>query len=385
MLRGLGMSEADAEDAAQEALIALWRCQVPVPKPLGFLRTVGDHELAKLWRARQEGSLVPDVDQCVHSQAANSSRGVDLVCEGLLARLVREALLTLPPRQREILACHYDGYSNDEISKALGLLGVTVRTNLHHAREKLKPLIKAHGRDLYHPHVLHRAYSEMRGGNLYPAGALPEIAKSWQRSKDHGVDADRCPAGSASSPDLAKSQDACPLSAIRQTVGTWLTDVASRYGLIMTISDGTGLVLWRDGDHDLLWRTENDGFCEGHYWIEETAGTNAAGLALHSGYPVVVVTAQHWIAKHHDLVCAAAPVRDPRDGQILGVLNLTGQWPASHKDMLRLIDEAAQQARRQLAHTISERSLPSSRDVATATGTCSIDNVGKTPRTPINM
>ena len=288
--------------------------------------------------------MVPDADQCVRSQKASPRYDADLVCEGLLAMLVRAALLTLPTRQREVMTCHYDRYTNAEIKDRLNLRDVTVRTNLHHARENLKPLIKAHGRDLYHPHVLRRAYTEMCGGNPSPAGTRPEIAESWQRSMEKGVNSDRCPQDSAPTPDLNEKQRTCPLSGIRKTVGGWLTDVASRHGLIMTISDASGLVLYRHGDHGLLWRTECDGFREGHYWNEATAGTNAAGIALRTRYPVVVVTAEHWIADHHDLVCAAAPVRDPRDGQLIGVLNLTGQWPASHKDMLRLIDEAARQA-----------------------------------------
>jgi RNA polymerase sigma-70 factor (ECF subfamily) len=57
------------------------------------------------------------------------------------ARLQREQLLkALPDRQREVMAWTFDDFEPTEIADALGLPPETVRSNLRHAREKLKQL-----------------------------------------------------------------------------------------------------------------------------------------------------------------------------------------------------------------------------------------------------
>jgi DNA-directed RNA polymerase specialized sigma24 family protein len=54
---------------------------------------------------------------------------------------------SLPPRQRQVLAWHYDGYSNIEIAKILGLTDKAVAANLYQARQALKRLLAGSGED----------------------------------------------------------------------------------------------------------------------------------------------------------------------------------------------------------------------------------------------
>ena len=54
-------------------------------------------------------------------------------------------LRRLPPRQRQIMAWVYDGYTPKEIADLLGMEPNAVRASLHKAREALKACLEQEG------------------------------------------------------------------------------------------------------------------------------------------------------------------------------------------------------------------------------------------------
>ena len=64
---------------------------------------------------------------------------------GFDARLVREALLTLPEEQsKPLYLSAWHGYSQTEISKMLGIPLGTVKTRMRLGMQKLKTALEAH-------------------------------------------------------------------------------------------------------------------------------------------------------------------------------------------------------------------------------------------------
>jgi RNA polymerase sigma-70 factor (ECF subfamily) len=60
----------------------------------------------------------------------------------LRARLA-EALAQLPERARSVIVLHdIEGFTHVEIGEMLGIPGGTARSDLHHARQKLRGLLK---------------------------------------------------------------------------------------------------------------------------------------------------------------------------------------------------------------------------------------------------
>ncbi len=60
-------------------------------------------------------------------------------------RTVANLVSTLPPRQREVLVLSaYEQLEIGEIAELLGIREVNVRTNLHHARERLREKLRPH-------------------------------------------------------------------------------------------------------------------------------------------------------------------------------------------------------------------------------------------------
>ena len=65
-------------------------------------------------------------------------------------------------------------------------------------------------------------------------------------------------------------------------------------------------------------------FLEGADWSEASIGTSAPGTALATGEAVQIRGPEHFSPLAEDFSCTAVPIRDPRTGQPIGVVDITG-------------------------------------------------------------
>jgi hypothetical protein len=124
--------------------------------------------------------------------------------------------------------------------------------------------------------------------------------------------------------------------------------VADAAGHIMVVTDAEGRVLWRDGSHAVRRSADRLGFAEGASWSEEVVGTNAIGTALITRAPIQVHSAEHFVRTHHGWTCAASPLHDPRDGRLLGVVDVSGPAATVHPATLSLVSAVARVAEGEL-------------------------------------
>ncbi|MCG2801908.1 MAG: transcriptional regulator [Cellulomonas sp.] len=164
-----------------------------------------------------------------------------------------------------------------------------------------------------------------------PARAVRSlVVESWRRSRLGGVDPESvAPPRVLSGPDLDALRREHPLAAAVPAIRHLLVQPAA--GWITALTDDTGRLLWVDGDHEVRRRVERVGFVEGALWREDSAGTNAPGVALATDSEVQVRGAEHWLRAVQPFSCAAAPVHAP-SGRLLGVLDVTG-GPVVASDM----------------------------------------------------
>jgi hypothetical protein len=91
-------------------------------------------------------------------------------------------------------------------------------------------------------------------------------------------------------------------------------------------------------------RADALGFTEGARWTEGAVGTNAIGTALAEGSPVQIFSAEHFVRTHHGWTCTACPVHDPRTGEMLGVVDVSGPAETVHPTTVALVGTAVKLA-----------------------------------------
>jgi transcriptional regulator of acetoin/glycerol metabolism len=154
------------------------------------------------------------------------------------------------------------------------------------------------------------------------------VAASWQRSKNHQITVDRARAPLVADAELFRyrSKHASLRHAARCALDnsrTFLSDANS----IMILTDPTGLIIDTQGDDRVIDAGRTVHLEHGGRWSEADIGTNAIGAAIAESKPVQIRGAEHFCTKVQRWTCAAVPVHDPTDGELLGVVDISG--PAS--------------------------------------------------------
>jgi transcriptional regulator of acetoin/glycerol metabolism len=116
---------------------------------------------------------------------------------------------------------------------------------------------------------------------------------------------------------------------------------------MVVLTDANGLVLHAVGDDDFLEKADKVAIKPGANWSEQSKGTNAIGTAIAERMPTLVHGDEHYLHANHVLTCSAAPIFDYQ-GNIIGVLDVTGDYRGYHKHTLALVRMSAQMIENQL-------------------------------------
>jgi transcriptional regulator of acetoin/glycerol metabolism len=196
------------------------------------------------------------------------------------------------------------------------------------------------------------------------------VAASWQRSKNHQVTIDRARAPLVADAELFRyrSKHASLRHAARcalENSRTFLSDANS----MMILTDPTGLVIDTQGDARVIEAGRTVHLEHGGRWSEADIGTNAIGAAMAESRPVQIHGAEHFCTEVQRWTCAAVPVHDPTDGELLGVVDISGPASTFNPQSLALavsvghhVESVLAQSVRQdheklLCHFLAKRSL----------------------------
>ncbi|MFH9012166.1 GAF domain-containing protein [Streptomyces sp. NPDC017943] len=155
-----------------------------------------------------------------------------------------------------------------------------------------------------------------------------EVTESWARSLG-SVDPGRDSAPVADGGAVRQRWTSSPLYGPVTGLAGELRSIAEDAGFVTAVTDESGTILWTCGGPTMRRRAERVNFAPGGRWDEQAMGTNALSLALRTGRPSSVFSAEHLVSALHGWVCYCAPVRAP-DGRVLGVLDLSTTWDRSH-------------------------------------------------------
>jgi len=191
-------------------------------------------------------------------------------------------------------------------------------------------------------------YDATMTGSRAPARPREVIGASWQRMLASGIDPDERTPPVVETAGLDMLRRSSGLLAVLDEVSHGLESLVADGENILVVADAQGRVLWRSGSPSVLGNADRLGFIEGAHWAEGAVGTNAIGTALVSQRAVQVFSAEHFLRTHHSWTCAGAPIRDPRTGQVIGVVDVSGPAATVHPTTIALVDAVARLAESQL-------------------------------------
>ncbi|MGQ3676030.1 sigma-54-dependent Fis family transcriptional regulator [Xanthobacter sp. TB0139] len=178
------------------------------------------------------------------------------------------------------------------------------------------------------------------------------VDDSWRRCLDASVDPRRHGAPPPMREEsLHTLRDACAeLLEASAPVMASAREFLSETGTMMVLTNETGVILNQEGDNRVRQAAENVHLLSGATWSEDACGTNAIGTALAVGQPVQIHSSEHFCSGIKLWSCSANVVRDPFDGAILGVVDVSGLSETFSRHTLALVVATAGRIENRLAH-----------------------------------
>jgi len=116
---------------------------------------------------------------------------------------------------------------------------------------------------------------------------------------------------------------------------------------MVAYADTSGIVLDAYLDEEFKRSDAGKEVIPGSIWTENNRGTNALGLALHSGKPQIVAGKDHYFRKLGNLSCFASPIYG-QNNEILGVIDATSDAASRQEHTLALVKLASKNVENRL-------------------------------------
>jgi transcriptional regulator of acetoin/glycerol metabolism len=180
---------------------------------------------------------------------------------------------------------------------------------------------------------------------ISPTASIDQrVVQSWQRSLGAGLS----PMGRIECMDnlTGRSLQRCrslnqSLIGHSEPVMEYLFEQVRHSHSMVILADAQGTLMHTLGDLDFLSKAERVALRLGASWAENQRGTNAIGTALADAQAIEIHGSEHYLDRNGFLTCAAAPIVSAR-GQLMGILDISGDHRARHPHTLGLVSTAAQ-------------------------------------------
>jgi sigma-54 dependent transcriptional regulator, acetoin dehydrogenase operon transcriptional activator AcoR len=177
------------------------------------------------------------------------------------------------------------------------------------------------------------------------------IARSWERSRERGVDplAERAPTVmSAEEIEACLARD--DLGQAGQNILDGLAQTVAGTRHVIVLADADGRILYSVGHRDVQSHLERINFQPGGAWSEDDVGPNGIGTPLALGRPELVLGSEHYCQGWQPWVCYGAPILDPfGSGRPVGMVDITGPVENVSQEVMALVCSIAQSVRTSLS------------------------------------
>jgi len=198
----------------------------------------------------------------------------------------------------------------------------------------------------------------LRGDDQATGFVRQAVDTSWQRCLSGRVDPGQRYAPPPMSESLLQQLQAVngELMRISAPAMSHAREFLAETGSMMALTDAQGVILALEGDPRTIDRAHSIRLEPGALWTELSCGTNAIGTALATGQPVQIHSAEHYCEGIKRWTCSGTVIRHPFDGEILGVIDVSGLSESYSRYSLGLaITTAARIESRLTAHEMELR------------------------------
>jgi transcriptional regulator of acetoin/glycerol metabolism len=168
----------------------------------------------------------------------------------------------------------------------------------------------------------------------------PAVAQSWRKCKQHGIDP-RLGVGRQVSAEVFRSIREANEALINISLPLMKSvfDIVESSHFLLVLTDSVGHVLETIGDNAIAEAAKDLRFQPGSLWSDLQVGTNALSVCLDYGLPIQMIGPEHYCVPHHSWVCSAAPIHG-LNGEVIGCLNMSGEYRNAHPHTLGLVKAA---------------------------------------------
>jgi PAS domain S-box-containing protein len=178
----------------------------------------------------------------------------------------------------------------------------------------------------------------------------PIVRESWERCRRAGVNPFQKVVPTVLAPEVlaARREKNREWLEIARPVMETLYRFVAGSGFVVAVADSEGYLLEVIGDKEVVQAIAKGNFIPGADWSELSAGTNSVGTTLIVNQPLQIFSYEHYCICSHRWTCSAAPIHDP-DGNLIGVLDMTGSFEKVHPHTLGMVVAGADAIERQIA------------------------------------
>ena len=210
------------------------------------------------------------------------------------------------------------------------------------------------------PVALRQARQHLLDSGQCPSGLVDErLARSWSRSMAAGLVPTGRPQGidHPSSGTLRQVLASNPeLLAHSRPVMEYLFEQVRHSQSVVVLADRRGMLMHTLGDPHFVDKAERVALTSGASWHEAHRGTNAIGTALAEACAVEVHGGEHFLERNSFLTCAASPILSAT-GELLGILDISGDYRNGHAHTLGLVSTAARMIENRLLAATCKRNI----------------------------
>jgi transcriptional regulator of acetoin/glycerol metabolism len=206
------------------------------------------------------------------------------------------------------------------------------------------------------------------------------VVDSWRRCLRQGVDPLQQSAAESSMITTGRTLSASKLllEAVDRSLPFFLEQVRDCNAAVLA-TDKFGVLLTIGGDCAFVDRLQSRWAVSGASWQENELGTNAVGTALALGRLVSIHGHEHFCQVGKLWNCHAIPVRDPYDGEILGVLDITHEHFEARNACRQMLVDICSKVEGELGYLIAREhaQLLAALDGATSQTIAAFDQLGR--------